>query len=210
MKQLLKFASELGPVAAFFITYKMSDFYHATIALMIATPLALFVSWMVFRKIAMMPLVMGAIVMGAGALTIYYNDPIFVKMKPTVVNFIFSAILFIGLYYGKLIPKIVLGEAMQLKEEGWKIITVRMAFFFLFLAILNEVVWRGSEFIYMPVGDVSAEVMKAAMETAENLWVDFKFYVLMPSTFIFLMFQLGVIQKYMIEPENNSKTEAET
>ena len=189
MKQVLKLLFEVGPLVIFFVSYNKFDIFVATQAFMVATAVSLTGSWLIFKKIAAMPLVSGVIVFVFGGLTVFLHDDTFIKMKPTIVNSLFASILFIGLYFDKLFLKIVFEDAFQLTDEGWVKLTYRWAFFFLFLAFLNEFVWRGSLAYYED------------SKQATDLWVNFKFFCLAPMTMVFAMTQIGLIQKYAIEPE---------
>ncbi len=210
MKQIQKLLLELGPLVIFFLTNAYFGIYHATGAFMVAISISLIISWLLFKKLAVMPLVTCVFVLVFGGLTLYLHNDTFIKLKPTFVNIMFSGILFAGLYYGRLFLKIVFEEAFHMTDEGWRILTVRWAGFFLFLAMLNEAVWRGAEFYYIPDGNLEAVALEAAKKQATDFWVNFKVFGLMPISMLFAMAQVGVIHKYMIEPENGSKAEAET
>lgn len=190
MQQLLKLAFELGPLGIFFFVNSFADvpdgerIFYATGAFMIATIVALTGSWLVFKKIAAMPLVSGVFVILFGALTLYLQDEIFIKVKPTIVNLMFAGILFSGLYYGRLFLKMVFSEGFQLTDEGWYKLTVRWASFFIFLAILNEFIWR---------------------TFSTDFWVGFKVWGILPITLVFTIAQIGLIQKYALEETPDSQ-----
>jgi intracellular septation protein len=177
---LLKMVFEFGPLLVFFLTNNLSNLQTATAALMVATVISLILSKVFLKKIPVMPLVTGAVVLVFGALTLYLQNDLFIKIKPTVVNLLFAAALGGGLFFGRSLIKIVLEDAIKLQDEGWRKLTVRWAIFFVFLAILNEVVWRGFE---------------------TDTWVAFKTFGIMPITFLFMMAQIGLLQKYQI-PED--------
>ena len=99
-------------------------------------------------------------------------------MKPTIINFIFAAILYGGIILKKPLLKYLLGSALKLEEEGWNTLTHRWIAFFVALAILNEIVWR---------------------TMSEDLWVNFKVFGILPITIIFTMTQIPLIKKYQIE-----------
>jgi intracellular septation protein len=174
-KQIIKLAVELGPLLVFFVVNSHSNIFHGTAAFMAATVVALVVSHFVLGRIATMPLVTGVFVLVFGGLTLYLQDDHFIKIKPTIVNGLFAAILFGGLLFGRLFLKIVFGDVMRLTEEGWRILTVRWALFFVLLAILNEVMWRFF---------------------STDTWVAFKVFGIMPLTFVFALAQIGVLKKY--------------
>lgn len=179
-KQLLKLAFELGPVAIFFVTNAYFDIFTATACFMVATVVALAGSRMVFKKVALMPLITGVFVLLMGGLTIYLSDEFFIKIKPTIVNLLFATILLGGLYYGQYFFKLLLSDAIKLTDEGWRILTLRWGLFFIFLAILNEVVWRNF---------------------STDTWVSFKFLGIMPLTFVFAIAQFNVIRNHQLSDD---------
>lgn len=177
---LLKLIFELGPLVVFFLTNNQYGIFVATAVFMGVTVVSLIASKIVLKKIPVMPLVTGAFVLVFGALTLYLQNDIFIKMKPTIVNVLFATALAGGLYFGRSLMKILLGDVIKLQDEGWRKLTARWAAFFLVLAILNEIVWRGFD---------------------TDTWVAFKTFGIMPITFLFMMAQIGLLQKYQI-PED--------
>lgn len=177
---LIKLVLEFGPLAVFFIGNSRFDIFVGTGAFMVATIISLIASKMLLKKVPVMPLVTGVFVLVFGALTLYLQNDVFIKMKPTIVNVLFAAALGGGLYFERSLMKILLGDVIKLQPEGWRILTVRWAGFFLFLAILNEIVWRNF---------------------STDSWVAFKTFGIMPISFIFMMAQIGLLQKYQI-PED--------
>ena len=124
-----------------------------------------------------MPTVGAGIVLIFGGLTIYFDNEVFIKMKPTIINLIFAIILYGGMLVKKPLLKILLGAALRLEEEGWRILTYRWIGFFIALAVLNEIVWRTQ---------------------TTDIWVNFKVFGILPITFIFTVFQVPLINKYKI------------
>lgn len=174
-KQIIKFVVELGPLLVFFFVNSRYGIFEGTAAFMVATVIALAASHIFLGRIATMPLVTGVFVLVFGGLTLYLQDDHFIKMKPTIVNGLFAAILLGGLMMDRLFLKIVFGDVMRLTREGWRILTIRWALFFVLLAILNEVMWRCF---------------------STDTWVTFKVFGIMPLTFVFAMAQIGVLKKY--------------
>jgi intracellular septation protein len=122
-----------------------------------------------------------------GFLTIYLQDATFIKIKPTILNSLFAFILAAGLYFERPVLKFALGEVMQLRDEGWRVLTLRWIGFFIFLAILNEIVWRNF---------------------STDTWVSFKSFGVMPLTFLFMMAQITLIMKYQTPEVSSQKTDA--
>ena len=177
-KSLIKFITDFGPLLIFFIFYKKYGMEEAIIPLILATAVSVVVIYISEKKIPLMPLIGAVLVGGFGGLTIYFQDKTFFYMKPTIINLLFALILL----YGQLILKTsflkkILGESLKLTEEGWNILTNRWVYFFIFLAILNELIWRTQ---------------------TEELWVKFKVFGILPITFIFTIFQISIINKHKI------------
>jgi intracellular septation protein len=173
--QLVKMALELGPLIVFFIVNARADIFAATAWFMGAMVLSLVLTWLLLRRVAVMPLVTGVVVLIFGGLTLYLQDATFIKMKPTIVNFLFGATLLGGLLFGQSLLKYVFGDVYKLKPQGWVVLTLRWGIFFFVLALLNEVIWR-------------------LFDT--NAWVAFKVWGIMPLTIVFSLFQLPVLKEY--------------
>jgi intracellular septation protein len=186
---LLKLVLEVGPLAVFFVANGRFGIFYATGSFMIATAAALIASRLLFKRIPILALVTGVFVMVFGFLTIYLQDDTFIKIKPTIVNLLFASILAAGLYFRRPVLKLVLGEVMQLKDEGWRLLTVRWMGFFLVLALLNEVVWRNF---------------------STDTWVSFKSFGIMPLTFFFMMSQVTLILKYQVAEVRSDPSEAKS
>ena len=178
MKSISKLLIDIGPLAVFFIFYLRSDLKSAIIPLMIATIIAVLFSYIMEKKIPIMPTVGAFIILIFGGLTIYFDNEVFFKMKPTIINLLFALILYCGVIVKKPLLKFLLGAAIKLEDEGWKILTQRWISFFIALAVINEIVWRTQ---------------------STNIWVNFKVFGILPITFIFTMIQFPLIKKYQIE-----------
>jgi intracellular septation protein len=192
----LKLALEIGPLLVFFFAnlrgeWLVSKFpvlsslggplLVATGLFMAATVISLIVSKIVFKHLPVMPFVSGVVVLIFGGLSIWLQDEIFIKMKPTIVNTLFGVTLLVGLMFGKSLLGYVFNAAFQLTEEGWKKLTLRWGIFFLFLAVLNEVVWRNF---------------------SDATWVNFKVWGTMPITIAFTLAQMPLIMKHSLEPRS--------
>ena len=178
MKSLYKLLIDIGPLAVFFIFYTRSGLQASILPFMVATVIAVLFSYILEKKIPIMPTVGAGIVLLFGGLTIYFDNDVFFKMKPTIINLLFAVILYGGILINKPLLKYLLGAAIKLEEMGWKILTQRWIGFFIALAILNEIVWRTQ---------------------STDVWVNFKVFGILPITFIFTMTQFPLIKKYQIE-----------
>ncbi len=149
---------------------------EAILPLIIATLIATGILYFLEKKIPKIPIIGAALVAVFGGLTLYFDDKIFFYMKPTIVNILFAGILFIGNFFlKKNLLKSLLETSIKLEDQGWEILNQRWTLFFIFLAILNELVWRTQ---------------------SEDFWVKFKVFGIIPITLIFTMFQINLINKY--------------
>ncbi len=194
--QLIKMALELGPLVLFFLvnargksliaqfpvleTVFPQPIFLATGVFMVAMVVSLILSWMLLKRVAIMPLVTGVVVLIFGGLTLYLQDATFIKMKPTIVNVLFGGVLLGGLPFGHSLLKYVFGDVYKLQSRGWWILTLRWGVFFFVLAVLNEVIWRNF---------------------STDFWVAFKVWGIMPLTIIFSMMQMPVLSKYALHEE---------
>ena len=157
---------EYGPIAAFFFAYSIADLFVATASIMVATALALALSYIMERRIPMMPLITAGIIGVFGGLTLWLQDETFIKMKPTIIQVIIGTVLYSGLLTKRLFLKSLMGAAWHITDEGWRVLTVRFALFFFLMGALNEVVWRTQ---------------------STDLWVNFKVFGLMGLTIVFFL-----------------------
>tara|TARA_B100002052_G_C15728255_1_gene527426 strand:- start:131 stop:676 length:546 start_codon:yes stop_codon:yes gene_type:complete len=179
-KSLLKFLTDFGPLLIFFtIYYKSGNNLRIAIPpLIISTLIAVVAVYFIEKKIPYIPLIGATLISIFGGLSLYFNDPIFLYIKPTIINIIFALTLLIGNIFFKVnFLKFFFKNAFQLNDVGWAKLNNRWAFFFLFLAILNELIWRTQ---------------------SEAMWVNFKVWGIIPLTFIFTALQLPLIKKYKI------------
>ncbi len=196
ISQGLKSALELGPVLIFFIAYTRlkdevytiagTDYSGFIVVTALFVPLLLLstaILWKLTGKISRMQVLTAVLVIFFGALTVYFNDEKFFKIKTTIVYGFFASILGIGLLLGKSWLAYVMDEMMPLEPEGWMILTKRLVGMFAFLAIANEVVWR-------------------TMST--DAWVKIETFGFPIALFAFFMFQAGLLQKYGIELEDEA------
>ena len=177
-KSFYKFVTDFGPLLVFFIIYYRNDkdLVSAIHALIIATLIAICVIYMLEKRIPILPLMGAILVCLFGGLTIFFDNPIFIYLKPTIINLIFAFALFFGkVVLNKNFLKKLFESSIKLEEAGWDKLIIRWIGFFIFLAILNEAVWRTQ---------------------TEEFWINFKVWGILPITFIFTAFQLPLIQKY--------------
>ena len=177
MKSIYKLLIDIGPLAVFFIFYTRSGLQAAILPLMIATIISVIISYLLERKIPIMPTLGAVIVLIFGGLTIYFDNEIFIKMKPTIINFVFALVLYGGVIIKKPLLKYLLGAALKLEEDGWRILTQRWIAFFIALAFLNEIVWRTQ---------------------STDVWVNFKVFGIMGITIVFTIIQIPLLKKHFI------------
>ena len=172
---LVKLALELGPLVLFFFANAKAGIFTATALFMVAVVISLGLSRILLKEWPVMPLISAVVVLIFGGMTLYWENEIFIKLKPTIVNTLFGIALLIGLAFGKPLLSIVMGSVFRLTDEGWKKLTFRWALFFFVLAALNEIVWRTQ---------------------TSDVWVNFKVFGIMPLTIIFALSQAPLISRY--------------
>ena len=196
INQWLKLALEMGPLLVFFLANSYGEelaeaypvleqlggkIFIGTAFFMVAMAVSLSVTWILERRLAIMPMVTGVMVFLFGGLTLYLQDETFIKMKPTIVNVMFGSTLLIMLFAFKMpLMKLLFEGPFELDDEGWRKLSFRWGLFFFFLAIVNEIVWRNF---------------------SNDFWVNFKVWATMPMTLVFMMFQYPVLQKHALDKE---------
>ena len=196
LNPLLKLALELGPLLLFFFansrpalfepllqpfmpaalaTGEKAGIFAATAVFMVAILVALAISYALTRRLPIMAVVTGIVVVVFGGLTLLLQDELFIKLKPTIIYVLFAAVLLIGLVFRKPFLAIVFDQMFHLTEEGWRKLTVRWSVFFLVLAVLNEIVWRTQ---------------------STDTWVAFKVFGVLPLTFIFAALQYPLLMRH--------------
>jgi intracellular septation protein len=195
---LLKLALELGPLVLFFFANARGEalaerfpvlasvgdpIFLATAVFMVAISVSLIVSYALTRRLPVMPVVSGVVVLVFGALTLWLHDELFIKLKPTIVNILFGSVLLGGLFFGKALLGYVFDSVFRLDDEGWRKLTFRWGVFFFFLAVVNEVVWRSF---------------------STDFWVSFKVFGVMPITIAFTLSQLPLIQRHTLDSERDA------
>ena len=183
-RHLRRLALDLGPLALFFGAYKLSNnFFIATGVFMVTILASLAIGYLVERRLSPMPLVTAVLVLVFGGLTIGLRSEVFLKIKPTVLYTFFAALLLGGLAFNRLFIKYIFEQAFDLTEVGWRSLTWRWGLFFVFLAVLNEIIWRN-------------------MST--DFWVSFKFAGVLPLTFLFALAQAPFVLKHQVINETET------
>jgi len=191
----LKLALETGPIILFVLSYNFGDrlisifdlgepftrpIFVATAVIMVATLIAIAVSWSVTRTLPAMPIVTAVVVSIFGGLTLYLQDDTFIKLKPTIINTMFGSVLIGGMLFGRSFLRLVMGSAFQLDDQGWNKLTWRWGGFFFFLALVNEIAWRNF---------------------SEGFWVGFKFWGMTGLTMVFVASQIPMLMKHSTEKD---------
>lgn len=187
----LRMALELGPVLLFFLGYSFfkdrsltlggveySPFILLTGGFVVIFAIASAILWRLTGKLSPMQVVTLVVVLFMGGLTVWLKDERFIKMKPTLVYLFFAGVLGGGLLQGRSYLKLVLDEALPMREEGWMILTRRIAGFFVALALLNEVIWRNF---------------------STQIWLDFKLFGLTAAMFLFFLTQARLLERYGVK-----------
>ena len=178
LNPILKLVLDIGPLVLFFAANAKFGIYAATGSFMVTVLIALAVSYVMTRHIAVMPLVTAAIVLVFGGLTLFLHDDLFIKLKPTIIYVLFGGTLLVGLALGKPLLGLLFESVFHLTEEGWRKLTWRWALFFLLLAVVNEIVWRTQ---------------------TTDFWVSFKLFGVVPLTFAFGALQYPLLVKYSVD-----------
>ncbi len=177
----LKLALEMGPLVLFFLVNRQRGIFDATAVFMAAVVVSLVVMRRLTGRLPIMPLVSAVVVLVFGGLTVWLQDELFIKLKPTIVNTMFGVILLGGLAFGRSLLSLVLDSVFELTDEGWRKLTFRWALFFFLLAGINEAVWRTQE---------------------TEFWVNFKVFGIMPLTLVFALSQIPLIMRHTVEKKD--------
>ena len=174
-RRWLQPAVDYGPLAIFFLVYLGAGLMAATAAVIAASLIGLALAWTIQRRVPLIPLLTAGVVAIFGGLTLWLHDETFIKMKPTIVQALFAAILLGGLAFGRPLLKPVFGRMMPpMSDAAWRRFTLRYALFFIALALLNELVWRTQ---------------------STSVWVTFKVFGLSGLTFLFILAQMPFISR---------------
>ncbi len=182
MNPLLKTLLEIGPLLVFFAAYRMTDqdLMVATAVFIVAILASVAASYALARRVPRMMIVTAVVVLVFGGLTLWLNDATFIKMKPTVIYGLFALGLAFGILRGQNYLKLLLEESLPIDDEGWRRITVRWTWFFVAMAVLNELVWRTQ---------------------TESVWVNVKTFAYLPVALLFGAAQIPLIRRHWVEEE---------
>ena len=193
---LSKTILEFGPILVFFLAYRyapipaefdgdrgLEQIIFATKIFIPIIFLSLLVGWLQTKEIAKMPLFSAIIILIFGGLTIWLRDETFIKMKPTILYLLFASILALGLLRGRSYLQTLMGNTLPMSNIGWLIITRRFTMFFIFLAVLNECIWRWF---------------------STDFWVSFKTFGLPLLLLVFFFSQANLIQKHGDQNNNDN------
>jgi intracellular septation protein len=196
LNPVLKMVLDLGPLLLFFVANSRpglflplvsailppeaagegrTGIFVATAVFMIGVVIAFAISYVVTRRLPLMPLVTAAVVLVFGSLTLVFHDELFIKLKPTIIYLLFGSVLLGGLAFRVSLLGLVLDSVFHLTEPGWRKLTLRWALFFFALALLNEIVWRTQ---------------------STDVWVSFKVFAVLPLTLLFAALQYPLLTKY--------------
>ena len=172
---------DLGPLVVFFAANYLYGIMVGTAALMLATIIVIIITLWVERKVPPMPTVTCILVMVFGGLTLYFDNEIFIKIKPTIVNLLFATALGIGLILKRNFLKLLLSRVMQLTDDGWRAMSKLWIIMFITLAVINEVLWRSVD---------------------TDTWVTFKAFGIPLIVLIFSVFMSPVLRKYQLKQDD--------
>jgi len=189
-KLFVKLLMEFMPLGLFLITVDIYNIYVGSAVLAVATLVSMALVWMLYRRLALMAIITGLTGIVAATATVLLVDPMWVKLKPTIVSLVFAAILATGLAMDRPLLRPLIGEDLNLTDQGWRVVTRRWMIYFFFVAILNEAVWRGTMHLYPgPNPHISTP-------QADQVWATFKVVFLMPFTVIYAAFMLPLLSRY--------------
>ena len=178
MSHGMKLLIEMGPLVAFFLANWLGGPYWATAAVMAATLASLSASWILTRRLALMPLITAGFVAVFGALTFWFHDEAFIQVKVTLINALFGATLLIGLVFGRSYVKLIMESAVSMPDSAWRTLSLRWGVFFAGMAALNEVLRHALTWDH---------------------WVLFKSFGLIGLTLVFALANAPFMARHMIE-----------
>jgi intracellular septation protein len=193
--------TDIGPVLSFVIVYNLvrrfpdtqdllskgNAIYWATGVFMAAVIAAIGWTLSKGRRLPPMLMITGVVVLVFGTMTIVLHDPKFAYYKPTIINLLFASVILGSLAIGRNIWKTAFEHAFQLPDHAWKIFALRWAGLYVFLAIVNELIWRNF---------------------SEDVWSNSKLFLTIPIVFVFMLLNLPFLMKHQIEPKEEEPAKA--
>jgi intracellular septation protein len=176
LSQTQRTALDMGPLLVFFLANWKFGLITATGVLMAATFLSLAINYYITKTVSKFTLISACFIAVFGAATLYFQDTWYLKAKVTLIEFLFAGFLFAGLYFKKLFVKDIMGHALDMPDDAWRILTIRWAIFFIAMGVLNLVIWHFF---------------------SESLWVSFKAFGLLACTMVFAVANTPFMAKYM-------------
>lgn len=174
-----KFLLDMGPLVVFFITnYMTSDLILAVKVLVASTVVALALGWLLDRRVSMMALVGCGAVTFFGGLSVYFDNDLFIKIKPTVLTGLFAAAIAGGRLMGRNPLGAIMGSQLRMTDAGWRTISWLWVAMFLTSAVANEIAWR-------------------TLSTDD--WVTFKVFGITGISLIFTVLSVPVMHKHQIQ-----------
>ena len=187
--------TDLGPVIAFVLTYnivrrfpegagllaKENAVYWSTGVFMASIAAVIAFTLSRKEKLSPMLIITGVIVMVFGGLTIYLQSPEFAYYKPTIINLLFAGLIFGGLAIGRNVWKIAFSHAFNITDYAWKVLAIRWGLFYIFLAAMNEVIWRNF---------------------SEEFWANSKLFLVFPAAIIFMVANYPFMMKHSLDQDN--------
>ncbi len=175
---ILKFITEIVPLLAFFVTFKYYGMIIATSVIVALSIVSISITYYYHKKVPIINIFITFLLVILGTITVLTGNTTFIKIKPTIINLLFTVIILGGLIFEKLFIKQLFGNSITLSDEEWKIFSKRWAYFFLFLGIFNEIIWRNF---------------------SDELWVKFKVFGIIVFTIIFL----GLNHRFLSSKKDN-------
>ena len=174
-----KLLLDLGPLVVFFATnYITGDFMLAVGLLVAATVVALAAGWMLERRISMMALFGCVAVAFFGGLSLYFDNELFIKIKPTVLTVLLAAVIAGGRLLGRNPLGLLMGTQLRMRDAGWRALSWLWVAMFLTTALANEIAWR-------------------SLSTDD--WVTFKVFGITAISLLFAVLSVPVMTKHQIE-----------
>ncbi len=199
-EQTVNILGEFGPLVALFVVNAMAGVIAGTWALIIATVMAVIAMLLVLGRLPIFPLIASGVTVAFGVLTLLTGDAMWIQIKVTIFNIMFAVFLFVGLWMGKNFFKYIFEKTFHYTREGWDRFTWSFAWFFIFTAILNELVRLGFP------KDEMHNILGFTMDGV-NVWVLFKVAFIMPLSGIYAWWLTRLMHRYRVDVEAGGAAE---